>query len=321
MRIMYWNATTPADGTSPPSQNKLNTIHAAVGLAMPDVLCLDETSVNIKDKVSADAFAQTNLKFTVGGVNYGYYALGVIANMGTHLNQAVFAKGKVSGARTIEINSAIFKSGIPDADWDTDLTKRDLSFVDYGGGTTRIRIWFLHANASDTGGTTAVRLVRDFLLNNKSGPTLFIGDFNAGLDSSAPANWPHSSNSNSNAQTTTIEQSLLASNVTPVRPALPSFPDSRSNNAVVAANFTQWTRGVPGLRIPGAPSADTCNPSAKGVIDFAIAHPGSAKMKVEAAAILPSIAAGPVAPNPLPPLSSILLYCDHLPIAYDVTLG
>jgi endonuclease/exonuclease/phosphatase family metal-dependent hydrolase len=163
MRVMYWNSTAPAWGGGTQAELKQEVIQAIVKQVQPDVVCLDEVSASIDDTQAMDSFA-TNVLNT----NSGKYESGnLVGNPGAHLNTATWVKEGFSYKNIQE--------GLPKATWDTDKTKRNLTRVQFRQSQKDISIWFLHANASKSGGATAVELAA---LSVKGTYQAILGDFN-----------------------------------------------------------------------------------------------------------------------------------------------
>ena len=165
---MYWNSTMPAGGGRF-AVEKIRFSVSRVKHLMPDILCLDEFSSNIKDVAVAQAWADKYF-LGAGAGALDYKACAVVLNAGTHLNTVVFCKASAKVIVTGEV--------IPAKEWDTDRTKRNLVRVKYTDQVTtrQVGVWFLHANASTFGGKTAVELVAQHVrvYNND----VIVGDFN-----------------------------------------------------------------------------------------------------------------------------------------------
>lgn len=173
MRVMYWNCTAPAGtigagGALVPggafSNLKAASIGARVNALLPDVVCLDEMTMKVVDVATGTQWAQqANMK--------DYTCAGVVLNPGSHLNTAVFIRAGVS--------VTVIADGIPGLAWDKEDTKRNLvraQFTDKKTART-LSVWFLHANASGSGGAAAYQKCGAFVANGKSND-VFIGDFN-----------------------------------------------------------------------------------------------------------------------------------------------
>lgn len=275
MRVLYWNCTTPGEGDNTFSAAKIAMIAARVVALKPDIVCLDEVSEKLNTVAMAQTYANGN---GVAPAPFGatYTAKSVSPNPGTHLNQVVyFANAAQPGLKVAE--------GIPDSKWDDDKTRRNLSRVTWQDkGTTRlIYIWFLHANASDSGGKLAVELA---LAATKGVNAVFIGDFNSpALDA-----------------VVTARDYTKCVGVPPVAPS------------VKGVAYTQWSRTLSGMqsvadyKITG--TTYDFKPSPKGCIDFALA---SGLVNVVAADALAGLSADEI--------GQLMMNMDHFPVLYDIT--
>lgn len=163
MKLMYWNCTSPGLGGNSFARAKKEFIGEVVRRLDPDYLCLDEMSGGVSDASSSDRYA-TNV---LNGPGVSYSSGAVSVNPGVHLNTATFIKDGVTQKH--------FQVGLPSQQWGTDRTKRDLTKCPFRIGMKDYAVWFLHANASASGGLAAARLAD----TNADGTTsIFIGDFN-----------------------------------------------------------------------------------------------------------------------------------------------
>jgi hypothetical protein len=160
---MYWNCTSPGLGGNRFAEEKKSVITTVVNHFAPDVLCLDEMSASISDDASANSYASNYLD----GPGQSYSSGVVVENPGVHLNTSTWIK---DGTAYKDVTS-----GLPSAKWDSDRTKRDLSRVQYSAGSKNVSIWFLHANASRSGGLTAAGYATAGARGTRN---VFIGDFN-----------------------------------------------------------------------------------------------------------------------------------------------
>ena len=275
MRVLYWNCTSPGGADNTFAEAKIAMIAARIVALKPDIVCLDEVSEKLNTVAMAQAYANG---YGVAPAAFGasYTAKSVSLNPGTHLNQAVFfANAAPAGLKVAE--------GIPDSQWDDDKTRRNLSRVTWQEPKTLrlIYIWFLHANASDSGGKLAVELA---LTATKGVNAVFIGDFNS---------------SALNAVVTARDYSKCVA-VPPVAPG------------VKGVAFTQWSRALSGVqsvadyKITG--TTYDFKPSPKGCIDFALA---SGLVDVVAADALAGLNANEV--------GQLMMNMDHFPVLYDIT--
>lgn len=164
MRVLYWNCTSPGLGGNSFASAKKAVIGAVVRAMAPDVVCLDEMSAGIDDSASAQTYA-TNV---LNGAAISFTAGTVVTNSGVHLNSATWIR---DGFADVKKND----SGLPSTKWNTDRTKRDLTLVQAASNSGDIKVWFLHANASPSGGKAAARLAD---INSDCTRMVFIGDFN-----------------------------------------------------------------------------------------------------------------------------------------------
>lgn len=163
MRILYWNCTSPGLGGGSVAWAKKDMIGEVVRAVDPDVVCLDEMSVGVSDTLGADSYAINVLD----GPGVAFETAVVVVNPGVHLNSVTWVKeGYV-------IKNAA--SGLPSSKWNTDKTKRDLTRIKATVGTKEAIVWFLHANASASGGKAAARLADT---NADDTRNVFVGDFN-----------------------------------------------------------------------------------------------------------------------------------------------
>lgn len=276
MRVMYWNCTTPALGDTTFNAAKVAMISARILAVKPDIICLDEVSEKVNNKDQAQIYANGSAAAAAGTAFGSFYkAAAVNLNPGTHLNQAVFIANE-----TVKCATDV---GIPNEDWGGDKTKRNLTRVtwqDKASGRS-IYIWFLHANASESGGKLAVDLA---LTAMKQTSSVFIGDFN-----------------NSGLKAIDTAKGYTKS--------FAVLPIARS---VADVAYTQWSRALTGPQSVAAYKiAGTTNdfkPSPSGCLDFAL---GSGLIKVasvDAMAGLDDAAVG-----------QLMMNMDHFPIAYDIT--
>ncbi len=163
MRVLYWNSTSPGLVRNAFAEAKKKVIGKIVRKLDPDVVCLDEMSAGVRDDATAASYA-TNV---LNGNSVSYVTGTVVANPGVHLNTSTWVKEGVA-FRKID-------SGLPSTKWDTELTKRDLTRFDCKVGQKDTAVWFLHANASSSGGRVAARLAD---INSAGTRMIFIGDFN-----------------------------------------------------------------------------------------------------------------------------------------------
>lgn len=164
MRVLYWNCTSPGLGGDSFARAKKTFIGNVVRAMTPDIVCLDEVSAGISDTVSAQTYA-TNV---LNGATISFKPGTVVTNSGVHLNSATWTREGFADAKRTD-------SGLPSTKWNTDQTKRDLSLVNVSSPPNDTKVWFLHANASPSGGKAAARLAD----TNADGTRMvFIGDFN-----------------------------------------------------------------------------------------------------------------------------------------------
>jgi len=175
MRVMYWNCTAPGSGNNSFNQDKLDFIQQVVTAVDPDILCLDEVSQSVGDINSAKSFANEylnkNLKFTEPKVS---------VNPGYHLNSVTYSKSDVTG-----VNKGV---GVPNKNWSSNKTKRDLTRCKFNLKQKDVYLFFLHANASPSGGKHAVELASDDIGDNEY--WIFMGDFNYPIGKAANAVTP-----------------------------------------------------------------------------------------------------------------------------------
>lgn len=170
MKLMYWNCTSPGLGGTSFAEAKKEFIGEVVRTLDADYVCLDEMSGGISDTDASDRYA-TNV---LDGPGVSYASGAVSVNPGVHLNTATFVKEGTSHKK--------FQIGLPSKQWDTERTKRDLTKCPFSIGTKEYAVWFLHANASASGGQQAARLAD----TNADGTNwIFLGDFNCPI-SAAP---------------------------------------------------------------------------------------------------------------------------------------
>lgn len=171
MKVMYWNCTAPASGGTFPVE-KVNAIAERIRRHQPDIVCLDEMSGAVTDVAKANTWLGT-MATPPGGlvIATAYQALDVNVNPGIHLNTVILVKTSLAAAVKVQI-------GLPGVVWDSDGTKRDLLRAQYTDRATAriVNLWFIHANASPSGGSTAVRFAAQYLAQHTN--DVFIGDFN-----------------------------------------------------------------------------------------------------------------------------------------------
>jgi hypothetical protein len=160
MKVMYWNCTTPASAGNQFVNEKLAIQGAIVQTIDPDILCLDEVSAGVFDGPSANTFSTNHLNGAYGNPS-------VIVNPGIHLNTVAYSKGGTSDVK--------MEQGLPTDKWNSQGTKRDLTRCLFRHGTRDVAVWFLHANASRSGGNLATALACDSVKNKYC---CVIGDFN-----------------------------------------------------------------------------------------------------------------------------------------------
>lgn len=277
MRVMYWNCTTPALGDTTFNEKKIAMISARILAIKPDIVCLDEVSEKLNNQAQAQNYADAYTTPPAATAFGAYYkAIAVNANPGTHLNQAVYlANGAAKCAGDV---------GIPNADWGGDKTKRNLTRVtwqDAKASGRMIYIWFLHANASESGGKLAVDLA---LTAMKGTSAVFIGDFN-------------------NSGLRAIETAKGYSKSFAVLPITRSVAD---------VAYTQWSRAETGPQSVAAykiiGTTNDFKPSPSGCLDFAL---GSGLIKVAPVDALVGLDDAAV--------GQLMMNMDHFPIAYDIT--
>jgi endonuclease/exonuclease/phosphatase family metal-dependent hydrolase len=239
-----------------------------IAAVAPDFVCLDEMSGAVNDLTAANAYA------AAAGFGGAYTARVVSQNPGSHLNMVVFKSNAAKDLKTDE--------GIPNDAWGGDKTKRNLVRLSWSDPRTArpLYAWFLHANASSSGGKLAVELALDVM---KGASCVFIGDFN-------------------NAGAKAVEVART------VKDAFAVMPITASAKGVP---FTQWTHGVrslqsdPALQIVGTGHDFVPNPN--GCIDFAL---GSGLIQCVAVNALVGLSAADV--------GQIMMNIDHFPVAFDV---
>ena len=261
MRVMYWNCTAPAGGTSVFDETKRAMISNRILAVQPSIVCLDEVSAKISNKAQADVYANSG---GAGSFGATYKAACVSENPGTHLNQVVYVANTTKGCKTAE--------GIPSGDWDGEQTKRNLTRVTWQNPvTTRlIYIWFIHANASVAGGKLAVDLA---LIAMKGQNAVFIGDFNSSGVTAVDT-----------AKAVSLSFAVL--------------PKTLSAKGVA---YTQWSKAEravqtdPDYQITG--TVFDFKPSPWGCLDFAVASGGVTVTAIDALTGLNADAVGQVMMN------------------------
>lgn len=163
MRVMYWNCTAPGGGNTLSNQTKLDFIKQVVTAVNPDILCLDEMSQSVGDVNSAKDFARNYLN---GGLTFTDPKVSV--NPGYHLNSVCYTNSDSGGV--------VKNVGLPNNNWSGDKTKRDLMRCKFKLKSKDVYLFFLHANASPSGGKHAVGLAADDTDDNEY--WIFMGDFN-----------------------------------------------------------------------------------------------------------------------------------------------
>lgn len=176
MKVLYWNCTSPGLGGNSFAKAKKDFIGEVVRTLDPDVVCLDEMSAGISDDSAADRYA-TNV---LNGASVSYETGIVVENPGVHLNTSTWIKEGFAFKK--------IESGLPSMKWNTDKTKRDLTKVDCKVGTKDTAVWFLHANASASGGKAAANLAG---INSDGTRMIFIGDFNCPIGKALSAVSPN----------------------------------------------------------------------------------------------------------------------------------
>jgi len=229
MRIMYWNCTTPSGADNTFSAAKLKAIQDRVLTLQPHVLCLDEVSALVTD---ANDFAAKYLNSAA----LTYKAGPVIKNDGVHLNTVAFYLQPPASASA----APKFDVGIPQETWANEQTKRDLIRVYWLAGTSPVTLWFLHANASKSGGQTALDRAAKATSQKYAA---FIGDFNTGC--------------------------VARSDATTVAPTVGKYGFSQWKSEVRPAGGSGTMAGL--VDVPGS-STYMVRPNPSGFIDFAVAN-------------------------------------------------